>query len=258
MNHLTIADVAIRTDAEGRYCLNDLHRAAGGDPKHQPFNWLRLDSTRALCSEIDQSSEMRTALKVQNGGTAPGTYVCKELVYAYAMWISPAFNLKVIRAYDALVSAPAAGFAIPQTMPEALRLAAEALEQKAVAEARAVELEHQAVQQQATIEAAKPKVQFYDAFRNADGLYGLDNAARALNIPPRKFTRALHDQRFLFREGGVLVPYAEHRQKAIFHVKVTMVDDRACQQTYITPKGLTYFSRKFADLIVHPQLDLAS
>lgn len=246
---LTIADTAIRTDAEGRFCLNDLHRAAGGESRHRPHYWLENQQTKELFAELAKAGN--PAIETKQG---LGTYVSKELVYAYAMWISPAFNLKVIRAYDALVTQPRVKF----SRMDIIKLAMES-EQRAMAlegEKKALEAKTEA--QQAAIDAAKPKVQFYDAFRNADGLYGLDNAARALNIPPRKFTQALYNQRFLFREGGVLVPYAEHREKGVFFVKVTMVDDKARHQTYITPKGLTYFARRFADLIQHPQLELAS
>lgn len=88
------------TDAEGRYCLNDLHKAAGGESKDQPAKYFATQQAQALISEIGEQ-----AVKVIRGrGLPQGTYVCKELVYAYAMWISPAFHLKVIRAYDTLAT----------------------------------------------------------------------------------------------------------------------------------------------------------
>lgn len=99
MNQLTIINTTIQQDGDGRYSLNDLHKAAGGAPKHRPSQFMRLGSTVALAHEI-QCADQRSAFHVVNGGPFRGTYVCKELVYAYAMWINAAFCLKVIRAYD--------------------------------------------------------------------------------------------------------------------------------------------------------------
>lgn len=101
---ITIDSITISQDAEGRYSLNDLHRAAGGESRHQPANWLRLDQIKALVEEIDRSSEMRNAISVMRGGLNQGTFVRKELVYSYAMWVSPKFHLHVIRTFDAVVN----------------------------------------------------------------------------------------------------------------------------------------------------------
>jgi len=100
---LVIGDFSIRQDEEGRYSLADLHKASGNLAKHKPSNFLRVEQTQELISEIEQFSDMRSAVKVINGGNNRGTYAVKEMVYAYAMWISAKFHLVVIRAYDALV-----------------------------------------------------------------------------------------------------------------------------------------------------------
>ena len=100
MNTLSIASTSIR-QIDGLYSLNDLHKAAGNEAKHRPNQFLRLDTTQALVNEINQCADVRSALKVVNGGDGRGTFVCKELVYAYGMWISAAFMLQVIRVFDA-------------------------------------------------------------------------------------------------------------------------------------------------------------
>lgn len=105
MNELVIANTAIRQDADGRYCLNDLHRAAGGEKRHQPSDWLRLDQTKELVAEVEIPGN--PGIQSKQG---LGTFVAKELVYAYAMWISPAFHLQVIRAYDAMATGQLAGY----------------------------------------------------------------------------------------------------------------------------------------------------
>ena len=93
----TQADFVIH-EVNGLYSLNDLHKASGGNPKHQPSNFLRNQETQALITAIEQDGSI--AYHAIQGGKVQGTYVCRELVYRYGMWISAKFSLMVIRAFD--------------------------------------------------------------------------------------------------------------------------------------------------------------
>ena len=102
---VAICGVKIRQDDEGRYSLNDLEKAAKADGVNKdirPNEWLSLQAT----------GEIEGFLITENPGFKPiaakpgrygGTYVTRELIYSYAMWISPAFHLHVIRTFDAVV-----------------------------------------------------------------------------------------------------------------------------------------------------------
>lgn len=93
MSNITILSKEIRQNGD-LYSLNDLHKASGEEQKHRPKYFLSNQQTKDLVAEISK------------GGIPPiqakqgfGTYACRELVIAYAAWISPAFHLKVIRAF---------------------------------------------------------------------------------------------------------------------------------------------------------------
>ena len=99
-------DTYVRQDEHGRYSLNDLHQAGGGDPIHRPNQFLRLDQAKALLAEMETAQICAVSTTEGRGG---GTYVARELVYAYAMWISPAFHLKVIQTFDAVMTGKPVG-----------------------------------------------------------------------------------------------------------------------------------------------------
>lgn len=101
---MKIDNLKIRTDEEGRFCLNDLHRASGGESRHKPSEWLRNAQTQGLVAELEAGNPATNPVATVKGRGKTGTYVCEDLVYAYAMWISPAFHVKVIHAYKALVA----------------------------------------------------------------------------------------------------------------------------------------------------------
>ncbi|TQC94703.1 DNA-binding protein [Moraxellaceae bacterium AER2_44_116] len=230
---ISIASVYIKQDAEGRFCLNDLHRAAGGEEKHSPNRFTRSDSFISLVNELTPEMAFAPVESVR-GGLAAGTYVCKELVYAYAMWISASFHLKVIRTFDAVVSQPVSQFIIPTNLHEALRFAADLAEQKAV-------LEEQ-------VQANAPKVQFHDLVTEAVNCQSIEQVAKVLGTGRNRFFAWLRKKDFLKEDNQ---PYQPYLDRGYFKVIEAQYNDKkhgdshTYTKTLITGKGLTFFQKRF-------------
>ncbi|MFQ0999958.1 KilA-N domain-containing protein [Gilliamella sp. BG6] len=94
-----IAGISITTDKEGRYNLNALHKASGGEKKNNPSYWLSLQGTQELILELEQQlSDAEISVSVVQsikGGLNQGTFAHELLAISYAGWISPKFQLMV-------------------------------------------------------------------------------------------------------------------------------------------------------------------
>lgn len=189
---LVVADIAIRQDQDGRYCLNDLHKASGDEKLHQPSNWLRTDQTKSLVKELtdpqNRGSEQNQPLKVYKGGDGwQGTFVRRELVYAYAMWISPSFHIKVIRGYDTMVTqAPAVDLASMSRL-ELIKYAIAVEEKRLDAKRRVEEL--------------RPGAELLDRIAAAEGAFSLHGTARILQQGPNNFCAWLHELGWITRRS---------------------------------------------------------
>ncbi len=238
-NALTVAGTRVRRDAAGRYCLNDLHRAAGGESRHQPAFFARRKETAELIAELGASADSQTPLATVNDGLDNGTYAAKELVYAYAMWISPAFHLKVIRAYDALLTAPPSVDPSKLTRADLARLVLDA-------EAEIAQLQHQ-------VSEAAPKVAALERIAEAStGSTCITTAAKALGQPPRALFAWLQQNVWIYRRSGSAAWCAyQHRLAAgLLEHKVTTVTrpdgtEKVVHQVLVTPKGLAKLGEAF-------------
>jgi len=100
MRNLVINDTQIGTDSEGRFSLTDLHRAAGADPRLKPFLFLRSESVAKVTEVLKAQNCAIEPISIKRGRYTGGTWVCKELVYKYAMWVDAEFEVKVIQTFD--------------------------------------------------------------------------------------------------------------------------------------------------------------
>lgn len=107
---LNINEIEITMDDDGRYSLNDLHNAAGGLKKDVPTKFTRSESFKNVVKVLNDQKRAVSPIEKKQGRYSGGTWVCRELVYKYAMWVSAEFEVKVIQTFDAMiqsVNAPA-------------------------------------------------------------------------------------------------------------------------------------------------------
>ncbi|MEB6790643.1 phage antirepressor KilAC domain-containing protein [Escherichia coli] len=126
---------------------------------------------------------------------------------------------------------------IPQTLPDALRLAAELAEQK-------MQLEQQLV-------AAAPKVDFADRVSVAKGIL-IGNFAKVVGLKQNALFAWLRENGILIASGGRKnVPFQQYINAGYFTVKEVVLDDEDGYQIRLTPqltgKGQQWLTRKLLD-----------
>ncbi len=140
--------------------------------------------------------------------------------------------IPTIRKTGSYTAAPA--FQVPQTLSEALRLAADLSDK---VEAQAAQIEHQ-----------RPAVEFVDRFVEAKETQNLRVVAKVLQVKERDFVDLLLSKGILFRSRGKLTPKAEHMEAGRFEVKeIVTKDGFATVQIRFTTLGVEWIARKVAE-----------
>ena len=231
---IEIDGAVIRQDHHGRYCLNDLHKASGEEIKNRPATWLQNQQTQALAVEVEKDGIPSIYTK-----QGVGTFVRKELVYAYAMWISATFHLKVIRTFDAV----ATGAIQPQKPAELSRM--EILQ-------IAMESEKENIALRGELATAAPKAQALDTIADTSQTYCLRECAKTIGIKESDLIDLLLLKKWVYREPssspkkkGKLQPYAQYVTCGVFinRASPVMADGFGVERVHlnmqVTAFGLT-------------------
>lgn len=125
-----------------------------------------------------------------------------------------------------------AGPKLPQTMAQALRLAAD--------QAELIE------QQSQQLALAAPSVQFVERYVEAKSSKSLSDVAKVLGWKPQAFIKQLADDKIIFKRSGAWLPYQEQIDRGRFTVKTSESNGHTFSQSRIEPKGVAWLAKKFA------------
>ena len=140
--------------------------------------------------------------------------------------LSPEFTAAVVDRWQELENQQKPTALIPQSFSEALMLAA---------------------QLQAEKERNAPKVAFVDHYVEVGTSKSFRETAKILKIPERALVNRLVEDKYLYRQSGVLLPYQSAHTKDLFTVKTgTAEHGHNYTQTRVTSKGIEFIASRYA------------
>lgn len=173
--------------------------------------------------------------KGNNGKSLPCYQLPRDLTMTLVTGYSIPLRKKVIDRLDELERRASGGnihFIVPQTLPEALRLAADLAEKNE--------------QQKALITSLEPKAAFHDAVTSAINAQNVREVAKVLGTGQNRLFKFLRDEGLLMRNNQ---PYQRFVDEGYFRVVERTFKDgrgemRTETKTLVTGKGFTYIQRR--------------
>ena len=179
---------------------------------------------RAMLDSLADDPELDHVREDQDGrGYTTAFHLGRELTYTLLAGYSVVLRRRVIARWQELEAQQEPR--LPQTMAQALRLAAEQAEQ--------IEA------QQEQLAQAAPKVEYVDRYVAANGSMGFRQVAKLLQANEHEFRAWLQDEEIMYRLGGEWAAYQNHIDAGRFVVRagVASINEHAFNTTKFTPKG---------------------
>ncbi|MFG0641378.1 phage antirepressor KilAC domain-containing protein [Delftia sp. WSY_22] len=161
-----------------------------------------------------------------NGQRYPQYELDRDTCLTLLLGYDAVARMKVVKRWQELEAQAAP--AVPRTMSQALRLAAEQAEQ--------IE------QQQAALALAAPKAEYVDRYVAANGAKGFRQVAKLLGANEHAFRAWLQEEKIMYRLGGEWTAHQCHIDAGRFVVKtgVAQANEHAFNATKFTPKGVNW------------------
>lgn len=195
----------------------------------------RHDSVKRTIERLQDKGliQLTPMVEVKNhlGQVVTEYQLIKRDTYVVVAQLSPEFTARLVDRWQELENQQMPQ--IPQTLSEALRLAADQAEQ--------IERQNLLLEQQ------RHKVEFVQRYVEVGTTKSLRETAKILRVPERAMIDCLVGDGLLFRQSGNLLPYQKYHAKGLFDVKTgTTEHGHNYTQTRVTSKGIEYIASRYA------------